>query len=467
MPPRRAASRSGARWPARPLCPRCSSSSGASRGGRRSRCGARSSSRCPPLFWFSALRPLTDMLGFAAVDVGLALMADATARRGLLAGALLAGFADRHPLADRGAHAADAADGDVLAAQRGSAIGAIGAFAAGVLLWGVPLIAASGGVSSYLEALGPRPVRISRAFSCCGRIACPPRHRLRAGQHVRLAVGLVAGACRVRRLQRPARARLAWRAPRALLTLLALFAPYAVFHLLFQETATTRYALPLLPVVAYPRDGRGRRPAGTRIAGDGARHLRDLAGRDGSGVDQLRARGRAGVSRVRRHGGDRARRRSASTRIALHAATRRAAEWAAPILPARVARRRTAASGWRWWRCGRRSRRRASGSSADPERTDLALFDSRARDLARAYRWGFVEPPVRRRRASRQRRLVPHAAARLDARSRLGASRPEVGGVTARDRLGPHVAPAIAWLRHASRMEHDGGPRRAAISARP
>ena len=47
MPPRRAASRSGARWPAPPLCPRCSSSSGASRGGRRSRCGARSSSRCP------------------------------------------------------------------------------------------------------------------------------------------------------------------------------------------------------------------------------------------------------------------------------------------------------------------------------------------------------------------------------------------------------------------------------------
>jgi hypothetical protein len=29
------------------------------------------------------------------------------------------------------------------------------------------------------------------------------------------------------------------------------FAPYAVFHLLFQETVTTRYALPLVPAVAY------------------------------------------------------------------------------------------------------------------------------------------------------------------------------------------------------------------------
>src|SRR4029078_3261794 len=46
-------------------------------------------------------------------------------------------------------------------------------------------------------------------------------------------------------------ARFAWRAPRASLTLVALFAPYAIFHLLFQETATTRYALPLVPVAAY------------------------------------------------------------------------------------------------------------------------------------------------------------------------------------------------------------------------
>ncbi len=29
------------------------------------------------------------------------------------------------------------------------------------------------------------------------------------------------------------------------------FVPYAIFHLLFQETVTTRYALPLVPAVAY------------------------------------------------------------------------------------------------------------------------------------------------------------------------------------------------------------------------
>jgi hypothetical protein len=59
----------------------------------------------------------------------------------------------RHPLADRVLTLPML----LMAMFRGEArqrIGAIGAFAAGVLLWAVPLIAASGGVSSYLEALG-------------------------------------------------------------------------------------------------------------------------------------------------------------------------------------------------------------------------------------------------------------------------------------------------------------------------
>ena len=34
------------------------------------------------------------------------------------------------------------------------------------------------------------------------------------------------------------------------IALVVAFGPYAVFHLLFQETVTTRYAVPLVPVVA-------------------------------------------------------------------------------------------------------------------------------------------------------------------------------------------------------------------------
>src|SRR5205814_1263090 len=43
---------------------------------------------------------------------------------------------------------------------------------------------------------------------------------------------------------------MARRAPRTLLTLAVAFGPYFVFDLLFQETVTTRYALPLVPAMA-------------------------------------------------------------------------------------------------------------------------------------------------------------------------------------------------------------------------
>ena len=36
------------------------------------------------------------------------------------------------------------------------------------------------------------------------------------------------------------------------MVIIVAFAPYAVFHLLFQETVTTRYALPLVPPAGLP-----------------------------------------------------------------------------------------------------------------------------------------------------------------------------------------------------------------------
>ena len=151
---------------------------------------------------------------------------------------------------------------------------------------------------------------------------------------------------------------------------------------------------------------------------------------------------------VRRHGGDRARRRSRSTvDRACTPSARRAAEWAAPILPARVAARaartRVADAGRR---CGRRSRRRASGSSPIPTRTDLALFDPRARDW-RARIAG--DSSSRRSSAARGPDNVdwyrmPPPGWMLDRGWALTA---EVGGVDRARRLGPHSRRAIAWLR--------------------
>jgi hypothetical protein len=130
----------------------------------------------------------------------------------------------------------------------------------------------------------------------------------------------------------------------------------------------------------------------------------------------------------------------------LHAEMRRASEWAQPILPAPVAR---APHGREWLALIELWKSRPAARVwflADPARSDLAVFDGRARELARAYRWGFPEPPfvggARPGNADWYHMTPP--AWMLD---RGWAVTAEVGGQTASDHLGPHIAPAIAWLR--------------------
>src|SRR6185295_1409077 len=140
------------------------------------------------------------------------------------------------------------------------------------------------------------------------------------------------------------------------------------------------------------------------------------------------------------HGGDRV------DLIAMHAQARRPAEWATPILPARVAK---APHGHEWLSLVELWRTEASARVwflADPKRTDLALFDPRARDLARAYRWEFIEPPfvggARPDNVDWYHMQPPNWM--LDKGWSVTA---ETGGVTALDKAGPPFAPAIAWLK--------------------
>src|SRR5207249_3627935 len=134
--------------------------------------------------------------------------------------------------------------------DRRVAIGALAAFALGVVAWAVPLIVASGGITAYLHAL-----RFQANADFSGVVMLWTHHTAREAAHALLntfvwpwdwwlgiAVCVLAAA---------GAARIAWRAPRVLLTIVLVFGPYAIFHLLFQETAATRYALPLLPVLAY------------------------------------------------------------------------------------------------------------------------------------------------------------------------------------------------------------------------
>ena len=398
-----------------------------------------------PLFWFTALRPLSDMTGFAAAVGAQALMLQRT-RRSIVAGALLAGLA----MGVRSQTAVLTIPLLVFVlltprvlAQR-AAVAAL-AMGAGVLVWGIPLLVASGGPENYLHALN---AQAGEDFS--GVVMLWTHHTAREAADALLntfvwpwqwwpgfvvCVLALAGA-----------ARLAWRAPRAVIVLLAAFGPYAIFHLLFQETRTVRYALPLLPPMAYAAmaslDGGRLRlalPAGASViaAVSLALTLPASASYAREGAPVFRALDDMAATA---HGGERV------DAIGMHASARRAAEWASPILPARVAR---APHGREWltlvalWQGEPGAR---VWFLADPMRTDLALFDPRRRDLVLSYRWPFIEPPfvggARPDNVDWYRMSPPGWM--LDRGWSLTA---ELGGVTARDHVGPHVAPVVAWLK--------------------
>jgi len=397
-----------------------------------------------PLYWFTALRPLSDMAGFAAAIWALALFSG-TSTRSLVGGSLLAGLAVG--LRSQTAVLTFPFLLYTLVRRRNArAAGAsLAALAAGGLAWGVPLLLVSGGPAAYLAALSFQ----ADADLGGGIVMLWTHHSLREIARALLntfvwpwdwwpgiAVCILAAIGSLR---------LAWRSVPAAFALVIAFAPYAVFHLLFHETVTTRYALPLIPVIAYA--------AMTALEGLPGRAMPGAA--VGLGVISLlgtmpaaRHYAREGAPAFRAfddmattaHGGDRV------DTIGFHAGLRRAIEWSAQILPAPPAK---APHGREWltlvalWRAQPSAR---VWFAADPLRTDLALFDGRARELARAYRWGFAEPPyvggARPGNVDWYTMQPPHWM--LDRGWSITA---EVAGTTARDRLGPHVAPVVAWLR--------------------
>jgi len=401
-----------------------------------------------PLYWFTALRPLSDMAGLAAALWVLALLSGTPSRRSLLLASLLAGVA-------AGVRSQTAVLtlpflAFTLLKQKDlrAATAAVAAVAAGGLAWAVPLMLVSGGIPAYLRALGSQ----ADADLSGGVVILWTHHSAREGAQAMLntfvwpwdwwpgiAVTVLAaiGALRI-----------TWRSWPSALALVVAFGPYAVFHLLFHETATTRYALPLVPVMAYAAMAALERlPARAMAAaavGIGAISLLQA-------VPAARHYARDGAPAFRAfddmaasaHGGERV------DAIGLHAGLRRAAEWAAPILPAPAAK---APHGREWLTLVALWRSRPSARvwfAADPMRTDLALFDPHARELARAYRWEFAESPfVGGARPGNVDWYTMRAPGwMLD---RGWSITPEVAGVTSRDGLGPHLAPAVAWLRRQS-----------------
>ncbi len=223
-----------------------------------------------PLYWFTAVRPLSDSSGLAAALAVQAMTLAAGSARALALAAFGAGLAAGlrsqvvwltlplllyQVLHHRG-HGGHGGTGMVgkdpfPVSPVSSVVASVSAFAAGALLWFIPLVIVSGGPSAYWHALfdqgaedlgnirmlwtthGVRDVRDALYYALVAPWAAWPI----------AAVALTCAALGVVRLARDQR--------RALVVLAVAFGPYLVFDLLFQETFTSRYALPLVVPMAY------------------------------------------------------------------------------------------------------------------------------------------------------------------------------------------------------------------------
>ena len=425
-----------------------------------------------PLYWSTALRPLSDTTGFSFAIASQALTVFAIRDRlggarerslaghtqwsgGQAAGAalILAGFIAGLGLGVRvqtGILTAPLLMVVLIASGRDLSpslrLWTVVAAVAGALAWALPLLIASGGIGPYLDALG---AQAGEDFSGVVMLWTHRTPRVAAAAlinsfiwpwgwwlGVTVSVLAILGAARV-----------LWRGPRAAAVLLVAFGPYAVFHLLFHETETVRYALPLVPPVVYVavaavESQRVRILLPVMAAGLAAVSLAialppsAVYARDGAPIFRLFD----DMATTAHGGGDRV------DVIAMHATARRAAEWVGPVLPARVSTAfhgREAQALVALWKAEPAA---TVWFAADPRRSDLALFDARSRELVRSYRWGFTEPPIvggaRPDNVDWLRMQAPGWM--LDRGWSVTA---EVGGITARDGLGPHHSPSVAWLR--------------------
>ena len=236
-----------------------------------------------PLYWFTALRPLSDTPGLGMALAAQACLALAFVRRRsadhadpaaiaasgrlIVAGALIAGLAVGMRTQTVWLTVPMLAAVLLDRAGRGGAgalLGSAMTFSIGVLAWGIPLIVASGGLGAYRAAFAgqtaeqftgldiflsnptPRRMALGILASLVGPWAAPPLGWIVV---VIAIVGLVV---------------LAWRAPQSAVLLLVAYVPYSIFHLIVQESYS-RYALPIVPAVGY-LVVRGLSAAGTTAA---------------------------------------------------------------------------------------------------------------------------------------------------------------------------------------------------------
>jgi hypothetical protein len=420
-----------------------------------------------PLFWYLAVRPMSDLPGLAAAlaaqlclalawnrqrplpagDRRLTPAQAAASGQMIVLGALLCGvaigFRSQNAMLTLPFFAGVLLD-RVGRGVAGAIIGGAVAFTAGVLLWAVPLVMASGGVNAYLAALG---TQAGEDFAGVEMLYLDPGNaRLAASALMRSVIypwdSWVLGSA-IGLLALVGAVALAVRERRPFIGVVLLAAPYAVFHLLFHDTTYVRYALPLVAPLAVLSvtgvEAIARRAAlpvvgvlalwGVSIA---APVLSTYAADDSPTVQALSAMQSAAEP-------------ARPVALAMHQTFRR------PLQAERVTLTPVLASPPRreWLELTRFWREGHTGPVwflADPRRTDLALIDprSRADRLDFAWRWQSLSTlgGIRPAGVHWYRMPAPGWFAEEG-----WALTPETAGIARLMGRGPSIGPISAWVR--------------------
>lgn len=409
-----------------------------------------------PLYWLTAARPLSDVPGLAASVAVQALTLSATTT----AGAIAAGFFSALVIGIRSQAAWLTLPLLIfviwrvpVAGRRRVALAAIAAMIAGCAVWAVPLVVLTGGPAAYWRAVFEQGAEDLTGIQMLWtrpdvrQLASALYYALVAPWAVwQMAAGVLAAAA-------IGAALLLWRSRHALVILAVAFVPYFVFDVLFQETLTTRYALPLVVPVSYLAvRAVAAAPRGvglTMTAGVVALNVM-LAGFSLKAYASMPAPVFRMLTDMRTTGAPIAR-RLAPPVLAMHRRpnldTRRPMQWAAADLPA-FARRLPAPPKHEWlevvqyWNSG--------GTDpvwfvADPMRTDLALVDHGA-SRVRTYDWPLQYPVLIGgvRPGNMQWHVFDSPGWYL---GEGWALTPETAGVAEEDHRGPAVMPIEGWIR--------------------
>jgi len=420
-----------------------------------------------PLVWMTASRPMSDTLGFAAALAAQALLATALVQQsrmrdgatgqidpvaatrsgrlilvGALACALSIGVRSQATWLTVPLLVAV-----IVSRRRREAVAALVGgtvwFAGGILLWLVPLVVASGGPSKYLAAFASQA---GEDWSGVDLLATHPTPRKLAFALYETIVlhwagvgWLIVAAATAGTVVMLLRRR------RGLLVLLLAFAPYGIFHLGLQETITTRYALPLVPPMAYLAV-RGLLLLG-RVAGRGAIVVLScvslaLTAQVAASYSRVGSPTTRALADVTLESSE-----TAGVMLGMHHAFARAVEAGAPEKPTWQALPASPKHEWlslvKLWTTGDR---RPVWFLADPRRTDLALIDPEARTIRGDYAWPFSTPIYLGGIRPDQLQWVVIRQPGWFAGEGWHLT-PETAGVARADRRGLEYEPLVAWVK--------------------